>query len=236
MDLYASYNFHMICQKLHNFCIRDLGGFYLDIIKDRLYTCHADSIARRSAQTVLFHILESFVRWITPILSFTAHDIWNHMPGERAATVFASEWYPLVKMDESDLFSREDWNVIMQAKEIINVDLEEKRASGFIGGSLETDAVIYADEKFLNCLAKLGNELRFLTITSSARVLLNETNCVVNKQVNEGLQTSITRSLGKKCVRCWHFTSDVGASKEHPQLCYRCIINLEGPGEARSHV
>ena len=236
MDLYAGYNFHMICQKLHNFCIRDLGGFYLDIVKDRLYTCHADSIARRSAQTVLFHILESFVRWIAPILSFTAHDVWNHMPGERAATVFASEWYPLAKMDESDLFSREDWNVIMQAKEIINLDLEEKRAAGYIGGSLETDAVIYADEKFLNCLAKLGNELRFLTITSSARVFLNETNCADNEELNEGLQTSITRSLGKKCVRCWHFTSDVGRSKEHPQLCFRCIINLKGPGEARSHV
>ena len=236
IDLYSSYNFHMICQKLHNFCVRDLGGFYLDIIKDRLYTCYPDSIPRRSAQTVLFHMLEALVRWIAPILSFTAHDVWNHMPGARAATVFESEWYPLAKMDESGLFSREDWSVMMEAKEIINLDLEEKRAAGDIGGSLETDMIIYADEKFSNCLAKLGDELRFLSITSSAHVLLNQADYLENDRKKDGLRTSITRSNGKKCVRCWHFTSDVGGSIDHPQLCLRCIDNLEWPGEARSHV
>ncbi|OUU39493.1 MAG: isoleucine--tRNA ligase [Cellvibrionales bacterium TMED49] len=236
MDLHANYNFHMICQKIYNFCSRDMGGFYLDVIKDRLYTCYSDSIARRSAQTALFHILESLVRWIAPILSFTAYDVWNHMPGERAASVFESEWYPLTKMDESGLFSRKDWNVMMEAKELINVDLEEKRAKGDIGGSLEADVIIYADEKFLNCLVKLGNELRFLSITSSARVFLIPPNLLENEQVKSGLRTSIARSTEKKCARCWHFTSDVGGSSEHPQLCLRCIDNLEGPGEVRSHV
>jgi len=140
---YDHYQFHHIYQKLHNFCVVDLGGFYLDIIKDRQYTTQADSLPRRSAQTALYHVVEAMVRWVAPILSFTADEIWPLIPGEHPGYVFAAEWYALPPVSESE-FSTEDWTLIAQVKDAVNKVLEAKRAQGEIGGSLGAEVVLYA--------------------------------------------------------------------------------------------
>ena len=130
INSYNQFQFHLIYQKLHNFCVRDMGGFYLDIIKDRIYTCPENSLPRRSAQTALYHIAEAFTRWIAPILSFTAHEIWGFMPGERESSVFLVEWYPLARLDADEEISKEDWAAILQVKEAINKVIEDQRNQG----------------------------------------------------------------------------------------------------------
>jgi len=233
---YDSFQFHQIYQKLHNFCVRDMGGFYLDIIKDRIYTCAEDSVPRRSAQTALYHIAEAFVRWIAPILSFTAHEIWQHLPGERDQYVFTAQWYPLQRLSDSESISERDWAVILQAKEAINKVIEEQRNLGNIKGSLEADIQIFAEQDIQGSLAKLEQELRFVTITSKAQLAPAEgagDNAV--ESLMKGLKVAVKRSEADKCVRCWHFIDDVGGDDQHPEICARCIENISGQGETRQH-
>lgn len=231
---YDSFQFHQIYQKLHNFCVRDMGGFYLDIIKDRIYTCGEDSLPRRSAQTALYHIAEAFVRWIAPILSFTAHEIWGYMPGEREQSVFTAEWYPLPSLTTDEAISKQDWAIILQAKEAINKVIEEQRVQGVVKGSLEADIQIFANQSVYDSLAKLGDELRFVTITSKAELsLLDDKGREANATAMEGLSVAVNRAQADKCIRCWHFIDDVGASAEHPHICGRCIENVSGEGEQR---
>jgi isoleucyl-tRNA synthetase len=236
IDDYNNFQFHQIYQKLHNFCVRDMGGFYLDIIKDRIYTCAEDSLPRRSAQTALYHIAEAFARWIAPILSFTAQEIWDQLPGEREKYVFTSHWYPLQPLAEEESITEQDWANILLAKEAINKVIEEQRNQGGIKGSLEADIKIFADSKLHESLAKLGEELRFVTITSKAELadLVDAPSDAADSQF-EGLKVLVEKSTGHKCVRCWHYIDDVGSNEEHPSVCGRCIENIEGQGEIRHY-
>jgi len=231
---YNSFQFHQIYQKLHNFCVRDMGGFYLDIIKDRIYTCPEDSLPRRSAQTALYHIGEAFVRWIAPILSFTAHEIWSHMPADRDDSVFTARWYPLQRLTAHEAISKRDWAVILQAKEAINKVLEEQRNLGNVKASLEAEIQVFASQPVHDSLAKLGEELRFVTITSKAQLApIEKANSDAQASAMDGLKVALSRSQANKCVRCWHFIDDVGTCNQHQQICGRCIENISGSGETR---
>ncbi|MGV6807395.1 MAG: isoleucine--tRNA ligase [bacterium] len=237
IDCYHNYNFHSIYQKLHNYCVTDLGGFYLDIIKDRQYTCQKESLARRSAQTALYYIAEALVRWIAPILSYTADEIWEHMPGEREGSVFVAEWFSLDNLAGSQgVISASDWEKVAAVKEVINKVLEGKRAAGEIGNSLQAEVVLYASDVLVEVLGKLGDELRFVTLTSTVNVVptaaadLESRNCDM-----PGLAVEATASESQKCVRCWHYLPDVGSHDQHPELCGRCIDNVDGAGETRRY-
>ena len=232
---YDEFQFHLIYQKLHNFCVRDMGGFYLDIIKDRIYTCPENSLSRRSAQTALYHIAEAFSRWIAPILSFTASEIWGFMPGERESSVFVAEWFSLPRLTDADVISQADWAAILQAKEAINKVIEDQRNQGVVKGSLGADIQLYAVPELYQSLAKLGDELRFVTITSKATLLSLEEGGDANESMLEGLKVGVQRSSAEKCVRCWHFIEDVGANAEHPEICGRCVTNLSDTGESRRY-
>jgi isoleucyl-tRNA synthetase len=229
---YDNFQFHLIYQKLHNFCVVDLGGFYLDIIKDRQYTVKADALARRSAQTALQYVIEAMVRWIAPILSFTADEIWMEMAGEREASVFIAEWYALPAMPQNVL-SESDWQTILQVKEAVNKVIEDKRIMGELGGSLATEVELYVDDNLLSQLQKLGDELRFVLITSSAQLKpITHAQDAVDTAMN-GLKIIASKSTHTKCVRCWHYRADVGANPKHPEICLRCVENVEGVGEQR---
>lgn len=229
---YDSYQLHLIYQKLHNFCVVELGGFYLDIIKDRQYTVKADAIARRSAQTALQYVIEAMVRWIAPILSFTADEIWKEIAGEREANVFVAEWYQLPTMP-ADSFADSYWELIAQVKDAVNKVLEAKRTAGEVGGSLGAEVILYCDEKLQGELSRLANELRFVLITSTAEIRpFGDAQDAVATDV-AGLQVAVKKSEHAKCERCWHHRADVGAKSAHPTICVRCAENVDGVGETR---
>jgi isoleucyl-tRNA synthetase len=222
---------------VHNFCVQELGGFYLDIIKDRQYTTQADSIARRSCQTALFHIAEALVRWIAPILAFTADEIWQFLPGERNESVLLNTWYDgLNRLPEGFELDRAYWDQVMAVKAAVNKELENLRAAKAIGGSLQAEVTLFGDESLQSALAKLGDELRFALITSTAAVapLVDAPADAVVSEV-AGLKLKIVKSAHAKCGRCWHFRADVGSNAAHPELCERCVDNIEGAGEVRKH-
>ena len=228
---YDSYHFHPIYQKLHNFCVTDMGGFYLNIIKDRQYTCQENSRARRSAQSAIYHIAEALVRWVAPVLSFTADEIWRVMPGERGESVFMAEWWSLPPA-APDAIPDSDWVLIARARNAVNKVLEGKKETG-IQKSLEAEVVLYADDALASALGKLKDELRFVLITSEARLApLSDANGAEPKEL-EGLYLRVDRTSHDKCVRCWHHRADVGAVAEHPELCGRCVENVTGAGERR---
>ncbi|MFA5630526.1 MAG: isoleucine--tRNA ligase [Porticoccaceae bacterium] len=233
VSLYEQYSLHTIYQKLHNFCVNELGGFYLDIIKDRIYTCGTDSHPRRSAQTAIYHVAEAFVRWIAPILSFTADEIWQYMPGARGATVFTQEWYALPRLPASADIGLADWQTIAAVKEAVNKVIEDERRAGRVKGGLQTEAVLYVTPELKTVLDKIGDELRFVTITSAASVQTGDPEGKGAPSLLDGLRVAITASDKEKCVRCWHFRSDVGSHPDHPELCSRCVENVAGSGETR---
>ena len=228
---YENYQFHHIYQKLHNFCITDMGSFYLNIIKDRQYTCQEDSLARRSAQSAIYHIAEAFSRWVAPILSFTAEEIWTFIPGDREASIFLAEWYSL-PLAESTSITDSDWALIAEARNAVNKVLEGKKEEG-IQKSLEAEVTLYADSELQNALSKLGDELRFVLITSEAHLKpITEAGGAEPTEV-EGLKLSVVKTAYAKCERCWHHREDVGAHKEYPEICGRCVDNVSGSGEQR---
>jgi isoleucyl-tRNA synthetase len=232
---YGSYQFHLIYQKIHNFCVNELGGFYLDIIKDRQYTTQADSLPRRSCQTAMYHIIEAMVRWLAPILSFTADEIWQSMPGERSESVFLEQWYTdLFPLDSDDRFDRNFWQRVIAVRESVGKAMESFRAEG--NSSLDADVAIYCDDELKAMLDKLEDELRFVMITSDARVYGFEekpADAVVDEEL--AIAVRVTASAYEKCVRCWHHRKDVGSNSEHPQLCGRCVENVVGDGEPRRY-
>jgi isoleucyl-tRNA synthetase len=232
---YDSFSFHLIYQRLHQFCSIDLGGFYLDVLKDRIYTTPKDSRARRSAQTAMYHILQALVRWMAPILSFTADEIWRHMPGDRSKSVFLETWYALPE-DVADvrLASESYWERVTAVREQAARELEKARVAGVIGASLEAEIELYVDAELRALLAPLGDEMRFVFITSAASLhdLASAPSSAVQTDL-KGLRVGVSASASPKCMRCWHRRPDVGADVDHPQLCARCVTNVAGKGETR---
>ncbi|MFK3819166.1 isoleucine--tRNA ligase [Pseudomonas sp. NPDC089407] len=234
---YSEYRFWNVYSKVHNFCVQELGGFYLDIIKDRQYTTGANSVARRSCQTALYHISEALVRWIAPILAFTADEIWQYLPGERNESVMLNGWYQgLSGLPEGTELDRAYWDRVMAVKASVNKELENQRTAKVIGGNLQAEVTLYADEGLSADLGKLGDELRFVLITSAASVVpfAHAPAEAVATEV-EGLKLQVVKSSHTKCGRCWHFRADVGSHPEHPEICGRCVDNLTGSGEVRHY-
>ncbi|HET7756043.1 MAG TPA: isoleucine--tRNA ligase [Steroidobacteraceae bacterium] len=234
LDAYRHYTFHLIYQKVHNFCSVDLGGFYLDVLKDRLYTTPAAGRPRRSAQTAMLHIAEAMVRWLAPILSFTAEEVWRHLPGERRESVFHETWYAPPAAAADDI----DWEALMRLRSGVTRELEKLRDAGTIGAPLDAAIEVYCLPGEYRRLAALGPELRFLLITSAA--VVHEVAAAPAGAVPAadfaGVWLAARRSDDPKCVRCWHRRPDVGSHAAHPQLCDRCISNLDGAGETRRFV
>jgi isoleucyl-tRNA synthetase len=235
IQAYRDFQFHLIYQKVFNFCVVDLGGFYLDIIKDRQYTTRSDSLPRRSCQTAMYHIVEAMVRWLAPVLSFTAEEIWQHIPGEKGESVFFSTWYQgLSALDGNTSLGREYWNRMLEARGAIAKQLEQARKDGVIGSSLAAELDIYCSDEWLATLSALGDELRFVMITSDVRLhALSEKTADAVATGIDGLLVSVAASAHQKCARCWHFREDVGQHAEHPELCGRCVENVDGEGEHR---
>jgi isoleucyl-tRNA synthetase len=235
VDAYRSYQFHLIYQKVHNFCVVDLGGFYLDVIKDRLYTTPARGLPRRSAQTAMYAIAEAMVRWLAPILSFTAEEIWRHMPGERAESVFLSTWAELPA--PAGAAEALDWPRVLEARGAVLRELERLRVAGKIGAPLDAVVDLYAGTAMRAALEPLGEELRFVLITSEAHVHDAATHpedaVPSGPEGQPGLWVRVRPTEATKCVRCWHKRADVGSVAAHPELCARCAGNVDGPGETR---
>ena len=236
IEAFDTYQFHVIYQKLHNFCIVDMGGFYLDIIKDRLYTTKSDSSARRSAQTALYHIAEAFTRWITPILSYTADELWDALPHveRREKTVFASQWYqfPQISKTNEDL-DASYWQLIADVKDAVNKVIETKRNDGVVGKALSASVSLYCQGELARQLNRLENELRFVLITSNAHVVEGMAPVNAVETDVDGLAVLVEPSEDAKCVRCWHQCADVGDIPAHEELCGRCVENVDGNGEVR---
>ncbi len=232
IECYEKYQFHSIYQKLHNYCVVELGGFYLDVIKDRQYTCKESSLARQSAQTALYHIAEALVRWIAPILCFTSDELWKYLPGERSESVHLETWYEgLYELPKDEALSGEFWQTIQGVKTAVNKQLEDARKNAVVGGSLEAEVDIWCSSDLKADLDKLGDELRFAMITSAVRVHQWQEGGDITEV--DGLRVEVKKSEHDKCVRCWHHREDVGANGSHAELCLRCVDNVEGDGEER---
>ena len=232
---YDTYEFHHIYQKVHNFCANELGGFYLDIVKDRQYTTQENSVARRSCQTAMYHVIEAMTRWLAPILSFTCEEIWTSLPGDRSESVFLETWYELPTV--ADELGQSFWGQILEVRQGVKKELEALRVAGAIGGSLDASVDLYCGSELKAQLEKLGDELRFVLITSDANV--HGTTVVPDEAVhftlesNDEMWVQVSVSKHTKCVRCWHHREDVGSNDEHPELCGRCVDNVVGDGEQR---
>jgi isoleucyl-tRNA synthetase len=221
---YERYEFHLAVQKLMAYCSETLGSFYLDILKDRLYTTSENSRARRSAQNALFHVTHTLVRLISPILSFTGEEAWAILNATDEESVFEGLWHelPASSMSEDEVH---DWLAIEAWRNRVNKQLEEARSAGMIGSSLAAEVDVYASDADYEILARLEKDLRLVFITSRATV----------HRTTEEPHIDVSVSLHDKCERCWHYREDVGADKTHPTLCGRCVNNLYGEGEARTH-
>ena len=227
---YHSYNFHAVYQKITHFCSQDLGGFYLDIIKDRQYTCGADSLPRRSAQTAMYHLIETMTRWMAPILSYTADELWEHIPGNRAESVQLDVWYDIPQAKATSM-TADYWTQIMAVKQAVNKSLELQRNEGVIGGSLSAEITLYAAPELYAQLLQLGDELRFVLLTSKASLVASENGGAETELA--GLRLDIHATEHVKCERCWHHREDVGVVAAEPELCGRCVDNVSGAGEVR---
>jgi isoleucyl-tRNA synthetase len=229
---YRNYEFHDIYQEIHNFCVVELGGFYLDIIKDRLYTTGADSKPRRSAQTAVYHVAQAMVRWLAPILSFTAEEVWGYLPKKPNESVFLNLWHQFPSGAERA--PTLDWTALIALKTSVARELERFRAAGIIGSSLEAEITVFAPEELASRYAVLGDELRFLLITSYAKVVATESPPdTASKVGEEGVWIEVKPSTNAKCIRCYQLRADVGSYPKHPEICSRCVGNVDGPGEER---
>jgi isoleucyl-tRNA synthetase len=223
---YERYEFHVAVKRFVSFCSEDLGAFYLDILKDRLYTTPVDSKPRRSAQNALWHITHSLLRLMSPILSFTAQEAWEVFSGNAERSVFEEEWHvlPAARLNPAVIASW--WDVRNARQEHINKRVEEQRVQGRIGSSLQAELDIHAEGPAYESMKRLGDDLRFVFITSRA---------TVHERPGSGISVDVTPSAHRKCERCWHYRADVGADAAHPDICARCVSNLSGPGETRAY-
>jgi isoleucyl-tRNA synthetase len=219
---YERYEFHHIAQRLHHFCSEDLGGFYLDILKDRLYTTAADSHARRSAQNALHHITHALARLMAPFLSFTGEEVWQQLAHDDNDSIFLHGWHSIPTPADATKLG-EQWPLIRASLGEVRKQLETLRAAGDIGSSLQAEVSLHASGEQYQALAALGDDLRFVLITSSASLIEGESAIEAHP------------STQPKCERCWHYRSDVGSHADHPGLCGRCHSNLFAQGETRNH-
>jgi len=221
---YERYEFHPVSAALQTFCSEDLGGFYLDVLKDRLYTMAATSPGRRAAQTALWHIANGLLRLMAPFASFTAEEAWKVL-SPTSDTLFTSLFHAYPEIANSDILLTK-WQLLREVRGEVTKALEEARTAGQIGSSLQAEVVIRASGARFDALASLGDDLKFVMITSQA---------VLEKVADDSAHAvTVTPSAAPKCERCWHHRSDVGIDPEHPTLCGRCFSNLFGAGENRS--
>ena len=241
---YTNMDFHQVCQAVVGFCSQDLGGFYLDIIKDRQYTTKANGEARRSAQTAIYHIAHALLRWIAPILSFTAQEAWEILKGTHTSNgngyIFTEEWYefpPLVLDDVSE----SDWQAILNVKETVNKAYEIARTDKVINANLSANVTVYAPDTTMASLNRLGDELKFVFISSQASVKpfaekpSDVTFTDEATDSNNQVAVVVKPATGEKCIRCWHIREDIGINPAHPEICGRCAQNVEGQGEVRHY-
>lgn len=226
---YAAYEFHPVTSKLQTYCSEDLGGFYLDILKDRLYTSGVDSLARRSAQTAIWHITQALLRLLAPVLSFTAEEAWSFFAGQEAfaasdATIFTQTYYSLPEITQADALVAK-FKALHEIRANVTKQLEEVRSAGGIGSSLQAEVELRVSSDKAALLQSLGDDLKFVLITSAATVT------TVATEADETI--IVTPSTQQKCERCWHYRADVGSHTEHAGLCGRCVANLFGGGETR---
>ncbi|WP_374671566.1 isoleucine--tRNA ligase [Acidovorax temperans] len=214
---YEVYEFHPVVAKLQVYCSEDLGAFYLDVLKDRLYTTAPKSLARRSAQTALYQITHAMLRWMAPFLSFTAEEAWKVFG--KSETIFVEKFWDFGATDAALL---DKWDRIRAAREVVNKEIEALRADGKVGASLQAEVTVTASGELLEALRSLGEDLKFVFITSAATLA-----------EGEALAASVTPSSHAKCERCWHYREDVGQDAAHPTICGRCTSNLHGTGENR---
>ena len=219
---YDRYEFHRVVQSLQTFCSEDLGGFYLDILKDRLYTTAPNSRSRRSAQSALWHILQAFTKLMAPILSFTAEEVWQLLTKDAEQSIMLHTWHELPKPEgEGELLAK--WSQIRSVRAEVTKALEELREAGKIGSSLQAEVELHCSGEKFDLLTSLGDDLKFVLIASKVDVI---------KAAEEKLVAQA--STHGKCERCWHVREDVGANLDHPALCGRCVSNLHGEGEVRN--
>ncbi|WP_026007305.1 isoleucine--tRNA ligase, partial [Xanthomonas citri] len=222
---YARYDFAEIVQALLNFCSVDLGSLYLDVTKDRLYTMAEDARGRRSAQSAMYHVAEAFVRWIAPVLSFTAEELWGYLPGKHVDNVLFATWYDgLAPLPADAALTGADFDKLLVLREQVAKVLEPMRANGAIGAALEAEITVAADAQTAARWQPLAEELRFLFISGDVTVTAAST---------DDIFVSAQPTTKAKCVRCWHHQASVGSDPRHPELCSRCVSNIEGPGERR---
>ena len=215
---YTVYEFHPVVAKLQVYCSEDLGAFYLDVIKDRLYTTAPKSLARRSAQTALWHITQAMLRWMAPFCSFTAEEAWGlFAPGR--GSIFLQTYWPLATPDAALLAK---WAAIRAVREAVNKAIEAVRTAGAVGSSLQASVTLTAAPETHALLASLGDDLKFVLIASQVTLL-----------AGDALAINVTPSTATKCERCWHYCTDVGVDAAHPTICGRCVSNLTGAGEVR---
>ena len=219
---YERYEFHLVVQRLQTYCSEDLGGFYLDVLKDRLYTAARDSIARRSAQTALALIRDALLKLMAPVLSFTAEEAWRIVAPDDAS-IFCGTWIDALPQhaDASALIAK--WSRILAVRANVQKEIEALRQAGSVGSSLQAEVALTANNDDFDALASLSDDLRFVLITSAATLTRGER-----------LAIEVRASAHAKCERCWHYRADVGADPAHPKLCARCVSNLFGMGEQRA--
>jgi isoleucyl-tRNA synthetase len=219
------YEFHPVVAKLQIYCSEDLGSFYLDILKDRLYTTAPKSLARRSAQTALWQISQAMLRWMAPFLSFTAEEAWTVLgaagktPVATRESIFMDTYMPMGDVDATLLAK---WARIRELRDLVNKDIEVLRADGKLGSSLQAKVALTVDPADHALLASLGDDLKFVFITSAIELV-----------AGDAISIRASTSNGIKCERCWHYRDDIGVDAAHPTLCGRCSSNLYGAGETR---
>ncbi|NTS76702.1 isoleucine--tRNA ligase [Catenovulum sp. SM1970] len=239
LEAYDDYQFLVVAQKLMQFCSVDMGSFYLDVIKDRQYTAKADGLARRSCQTAMYHIMHALVRWMAPICSFTADEIWQElkaMDQSGEEFVFTQFWYDgLFGLDENAKMNDAFWSKVMTVKAEVNRVVEQARRDKVIGATLEADVTVYLSEDLHQVITQLGDELRFVLLTSKAQVaLLADAPADATATDLDEVKVVLAKTAGEKCERCWHYSEDVGSHAGHETICGRCVTNIDGEGESRS--
>ncbi len=234
LALYDSYQLHLVYQKVLHFCSQEMGAFYLDVIKDRLYTANVNSDARKSAQTAMYHITQSLVRLIAPILTFTADEIWKSLGNE--GHILFEQYLDFPEWQADGQLTDEDWAQISEIRQAVSKQLEQLRSQGEIGSSLEADVSLFLPPALLSKVSSFGDELRFVLITSEAKAYPIEDKPEGAEQLAMSfgdIAVASSVAQGEKCVRCWHIREDVGSVSGHEDICGRCVENIETDGESR---